>query len=68
MGTNNAPILVNYTWLGWNTMLREKCKTDPKLKWLVLFKRFIDDIFGIIDGNKLDFEYWVSGFNLLQGK
>ena len=51
MGTNNAPILANCTWLGWNTMLKEKCKTDPKLKWPVLFKRFIDDSFGIIDGN-----------------
>ena len=68
MGTNVTPILVNCTWLGWNTMLKEKCKTDPKLKWPVLFKRFIDDSFGIIDGNKLDFEYWVSGFNSLQGK
>ena len=39
---------------------------DPKLKWPVLFKRFIDDGFGIMDGNKLDFEYWVSEFNLLR--
>ena len=59
MGTNVTPILANCTWLGWNTILKEKCKTDPKLKWAVLFKRFIDDSYGSIDGNKLDFVCWV---------
>ena len=37
--------------------IKEKCKTDIKLKWPILFKRFIDDGFGIMEGNKLDFEH-----------
>ena len=53
-------------WARLETLLKEKCNTDPKLKWPVLFKRFIDDGFGVMDGNKLDFEYWVSEFNLLR--
>jgi len=47
-------------------ILKEKCKMDPKLKWPCLFKRFIDDGFGIMEGDKSDFEYWVSEFNLLR--
>ena len=47
------------------TLLKEKSKTDPKLKWPCLFKRFIDESFGIMEGNKSYFEYWVSEFNLL---
>ena len=47
-------------------ILKEKCKTDPNLKWPCLFKRFIDDGFGIIEGNKSDFEYWILEFNLLR--
>ena len=31
-----------------------------------MFKRFIDDGFGITNGSKSDFEYWVSEFNLLR--
>ena len=65
MGTNVAPILANLYMAKLETLLKEKCNTDPKLKWPVLFKQFIDDGFGIMDGNKLDFEYWVSEFNLL---
>ena len=44
----------------------EKCKTVKKLIWLILFRRFIDDGFGITKGNRKDFEYWVSEFNLLR--
>jgi hypothetical protein len=62
MGTNVAPILTNLFIARLETLLKEKCNTDPKLK---LFKRFIDDGCGAMDGNKLDFEYWVSEFNLL---
>ena len=31
-----------------------------------MFKRFIDDGFGITKANKFEFEYWVSEFNLLR--
>ena len=31
------------------TLLKEKCKTDPILKWPCLFKRYIDDGFGIME-------------------
>ena len=65
MGMNIAPILVTLYMARLEMMLKEICKMDAKLKWPVLFKRFIDDGFGIMDGNKLDFEYWVSEFNLL---
>ena len=36
---------------------------QQKIIWPILFKKFIDDGFGIIKGNKLDFEYWVTEFN-----
>ena len=31
-----------------------------------MFQRFIDEGFGIMEGNKLDFEHWVTEFNLLR--
>ena len=34
--------------------------------WPILFKRFIDDGFGVTKGSKKDFEYWVSEFNKLR--
>ena len=37
-----------------------KCKTDPKLIWLVLFKRFIDDGFGITKEDRKDVIYWIE--------
>ena len=46
-------------------LLKEKCKTDINLKWPCVFKKFIDDGFGIMEGNKLDIEYWVLEFHLL---
>ena len=66
MGTNVAPILANIYMAKLEMLLKEKCKTGIKLKWPTLFKRFIDDGFGIMNGNKSDFEYWVSEFNLLR--
>ena len=65
MGTNVAPILANIYMERLETLLKEKCKTDIKLKWPILFKRFIDDGFGVMEGTKLDFEHWVLEFNLL---
>ena len=66
MGTNVAPILANIYMAKLEKLLKEKCKTDINLKWPTLFKRFIDDGFGIMEGDKSDFEYWVSEFNLLR--
>ena len=66
MGTNVAPILANIYMARLETLLKEKCKMDIKLKWPILFKRFIDDGFGVIEGTRLDFEHWVSEFNLLR--
>ena len=43
MGTNVAPILANIYIAKLEALLKEKCKTDIKLKWPILFKRFIDD-------------------------
>ena len=37
-----------------------------KLIWPVLFKRVIDDSFGITKANKNKFEYWIIQFNLLR--
>ena len=34
--------------------LKTKCVHDKQLKWPVLFQRFIDDGFGIIEGKKQD--------------
>ena len=42
--------------------LKKKCFFDKKLKWPILFQRFIDDGFGIIEGTKLDAEYWIKQF------
>ena len=66
MDTNVAPILANIYKAKLEILLKEKCKTDINLKWPILFNRFIDDGFGIMKGNKLDFEYCVSEFNLLR--
>ena len=41
-------------------------QNGQKLVWPIMFKRFIDDGFGITKGSKTDFEYWVSKFNMLR--
>ena len=66
MGTNKAPILANIYMAKLEALQKEKCKTEVKLKWPILFKRFIDDGFGVMEGTKLDFEHWISEFNLLR--
>jgi len=66
MGTNVAPILANIYLAKLEQILFEKSKTDSKLIWPITFKRFIDDGFGITKANKIEFEYWVSEFNLLR--
>ena len=46
--------------------LKIKCCSDPKLIWPVLFKRFIDDGFGITKGLRKDVIYWIEKFNELR--
>ena len=45
--------------------LKLKCNSDPKFIWPVLFKRFIDDGFGITKGLREDVIYWIEKFNEL---
>ena len=66
MGTNVAPILANIYLAKLEIFLKDKCKTDKKLVWPIMFKRFIDDGFGVTKGSTTDFEYWVSKFNMLR--
>ena len=66
MGTNVAPILANIYMATLENLLKEKSKTNTKIIWPLLFKRFIDDGFGITKANKNEFELWVDEFNLLR--
>jgi len=66
MGTNVAPILTNIHMAMLENELKAKCKTDPKLIWPILFKRFIDDGFGITKGDRKDVIYWIQRFNELR--
>ena len=66
MGTNVVPILTNIYMAMLENELKIKCCSNPKLIWPVLFKRFIDDGFGITKANKNEFELWVDEFNLLR--
>jgi hypothetical protein len=47
MGANLAPILANIHMAMFENELRNKRVCDPKLKWPIPLKRFIDDGFGI---------------------
>ena len=66
MGTNVAPILANIYMATLENLLKEKSKINKKIIWPLLFKRFIDDGFGITKANKNEFELWVDEFNLLR--
>ena len=65
MGIIVAPILTNMYMAMLENEFKMKCKTDPKLIWRVLFKRFIDDGFGKTKGNREDVIYWIEKFNEL---
>ena len=54
MGTNLAPILANLYLAILQEELKKKGIQDKKLKWPTIFQRFIDDGFGIMEGNKDD--------------
>ena len=60
MGTNVAPILTNMYMALLENEFKTKCYSDPKLIWPVLFKRFIDDGFGITKGLREDVIYWIE--------
>ena len=67
MGTNVAPILANIYLAKLEKLLLEKCKTDKKLIWPTLFRRFINDGFGVTKGSKKEFEYWeVLGLSMVR--
>ena len=66
MGIIVAPILTNMYMAMLENEFKMKCKTDPKLIWLVLFKRFIDDGFGITKGVREDVIYWIEHLNKLR--
>ena len=51
MGTNVAPILANLYLAKLEKFLKEITKNDPKMVWPIIFKRFIDDGFGITKGS-----------------
>ena len=53
MGTNVAPILANLYLAKLEKILKEKTKNDPKMVWPLLFRRYIDDGFGILKDQKL---------------
>ena len=55
MGTNVALILANIYMATLENLLKEKCKTNKKIIWPLLFKRFVDDGFGITKANKNEF-------------
>ena len=63
MGTNVAPILANLYLAMLEHKLKEQTKNDPKMIWPSLWRRFIDDGFGVIKGHKKDVEYFVHKFN-----
>jgi hypothetical protein len=65
MGTNIAPILANLYLAMLEHKLKEQTKNDPKMIWPSLWRRFIDDGFGVIKGHKKDVEYFIHKFNLL---
>jgi len=65
MGTNLAPILANI----YMAMLEEELMIiciNKNVKWPILFKRFIDDGFGIMNGNKKGVQLWIKEFNNLR--
>ena len=65
MGTNLAPILANI----YMAMLEEELyiiSGQKNITWPEMFKRFIDDGFGIIKCNKKQISRWVEEFNNLR--
>jgi hypothetical protein len=63
MGTNVAPELANIFLAILEVKMKAESETNPKLIWPLLFKRFIDDGFGIMNGSSSDIYYFVNRFN-----
>jgi hypothetical protein len=63
MGTNTAPIIANLYLANLEKKLKEQTKSDFNMIWPSLWKRYIDDGFGVIKGVKKDVDYFVSKFN-----
>ena len=66
MGTSLAPILAYLYLARLQEELKKKCIHDKKLKWPTVFQKFIDDGFGIMEGNKEGVKYWIDQFNSLR--
>ena len=65
LGTNVEPILTSIHMALLENELKNKCKTDPKLIWPYLFRRFIDDGIGVTTSLHKDIIYWIEKFNEL---
>ena len=64
MGTNLAPILANTHMAILEEELYIMCK-NKNIVWPEIYKRFIDNGFGIIKSNKKERSKWVFEFNSL---
>ena len=65
MGTNLAPILTNIYMAVLEEELYIICK-NKNITWPKMFKRCIDDGFGVIKSYKKEFLLWVNEFNCLR--
>jgi hypothetical protein len=65
MGTNVAPVFANIFLAIFEVRVKNMSLIDPKLIWPVLFMRFIDDGFGVMQGSKEDVFYFVKVINSL---
>jgi hypothetical protein len=65
MGTNVAPVFANIFLAILEVRVKNMSLIDPKLIWPVLFMRFIDDGFGVMQGSKENVFYFVKVINSL---
>jgi hypothetical protein len=65
MGSNIAPILANLYLAMLEKKLKEQTKNDIRMIWPTLWRRYIDDGFGVIKGVKKDVEYFVHKYNAM---
>ena len=65
MGTNLTPILANIYMAIFEEELYIICQ-NKNLIWPEMYKRLIDDGFGVIKSNKKEFSKWFCEFNNLR--
>jgi hypothetical protein len=65
MGTNVAPVFANIFLAILEVKIKNRCLIDSKLIWPILFLRFIDDGFGVMEGGREDVLYFVMVANSL---